>query len=999
MKNSLLITTILSLALQMAVSAQTTVQQDMETKQTSMAGNALRMLNLAPFLTAGHAGRNDLPMVFDPEGPMINNLAMGLSGTYTIGGASPDFVDFNDAVDSLNMVGVAGAVVFDVRDGVYNEQVVLTEITGTSATNTVTFQSESGDSSLVTLTYSANNTNNYTLQLDGADWLIFKNLTLEATHPSYGHVLDLRNSANNNRFENCELQGYNTTGTSADLAVVYSPFSNVEDEFNVFQNNLLLNGSSGFYWVGNSQTGLEAGNEFDNNRIENSQATAMYLYYQDAIQVRDNVLTNATGGSDGIYARFCDNNSVFLRNRISGFQTGIRLEFSDGTPTDKVLLHNNFVQTTGTNWGQGIYCYEGSHHQIFHNSVQVHNTNTAASAFYTYLGNNKEVLNNIFANYGGGYAIYRSSTNGMTTCNYNDLFTTGLYLGYWDSDQTTLSDWQNASPFDVNSLSLDPKFVATDDYPVVEYALNGAGSSLAGVTDDIEGEARNAAGPDIGADEFEQPTLDAGVEAFVTQSIPFAPGAQNVTVRVKNFGTDVLTGFDIDWSHNGSGQTTVNWSGTLASEATVDILLGSLTLPTLQAHEIRAWTTNPNSMSDLQNANDTTTLSNLHAALSGIFTLGGSSPDFADFAEATAHLEAGGIVGDMFLDVRDGTYNEQVVLHEVPGAAANSSVTFRSESGDSSLVTLTFSANSTDNYTLLLDGADWIRVEKMTLAATHPSYGHVLDLRNSANKNRFENCRLQGYNTTSTSADLAVVYSPFSNVEDEFNVFQNNLLLNGSSGFYWVGNSETGLEAGNEFDNNRIENSQATAMYLYYQDAIQVRDNVLTNPTGNSDGIYARYCDNNSAFLRNRISGFQTGIRLEFSDGTPADKVLLHNNFVQTTGTNWGQGIYCYEGSHHQIFHNSVQVHNTNTAASAFYTYLGSNKEVLNNIFTNFGGGYAIYRSSTNGIATCDYNDLYTTGQFLGYWDSNQESLTDWQNASVFDGHSLFDQSPVFGKR
>ena len=75
------------------------------------------------------------------------------TGTYTIGGASPSYATFTAAVADLNTNGLAGdgPVVFDVRDGTYDEQLVINQITGASAINTITFQSESANNTLVTL--------------------------------------------------------------------------------------------------------------------------------------------------------------------------------------------------------------------------------------------------------------------------------------------------------------------------------------------------------------------------------------------------------------------------------------------------------------------------------------------------------------------------------------------------------------------------------------------------------------------------------------------------------------------------------------------------------------------------------------------------------------------------------------------------------------------------------------------------------------------------------
>ena len=49
--------------------------------------------------------------------------AVCLSGTYTIGGTSPDYSSFSSAISSLVTNGVCGPVVFNVRNGTYSEQI------------------------------------------------------------------------------------------------------------------------------------------------------------------------------------------------------------------------------------------------------------------------------------------------------------------------------------------------------------------------------------------------------------------------------------------------------------------------------------------------------------------------------------------------------------------------------------------------------------------------------------------------------------------------------------------------------------------------------------------------------------------------------------------------------------------------------------------------------------------------------------------------------------
>ena len=92
-------------------------------------------------------GVSDLNTSNDHAG--LSGLNEGLSGTYTIAtSGTPDYFSFTSAINDLKSGGLCGSVVFNVSDGVYNENPQLNQpITNASSTNTITFKSASGDSS------------------------------------------------------------------------------------------------------------------------------------------------------------------------------------------------------------------------------------------------------------------------------------------------------------------------------------------------------------------------------------------------------------------------------------------------------------------------------------------------------------------------------------------------------------------------------------------------------------------------------------------------------------------------------------------------------------------------------------------------------------------------------------------------------------------------------------------------------------------------------------
>jgi hypothetical protein len=101
-----------------------------------------------------------------------------LIGNFTIGGSTPDYATVAAAVSDLNNYGVCGPVTFDIRNGTYSGNYDLGNIAGTSATNTITFKSESGNRNNVILSNNSASTANYILKLNNTKFVTFKNVPL-----------------------------------------------------------------------------------------------------------------------------------------------------------------------------------------------------------------------------------------------------------------------------------------------------------------------------------------------------------------------------------------------------------------------------------------------------------------------------------------------------------------------------------------------------------------------------------------------------------------------------------------------------------------------------------------------------------------------------------------------------------------------------------------------------------------------------------------------------
>ena len=127
---------------------------------------------------------------FAMESSEIANLKIkdGFHGTHTIG-ENGKYKTITAAVEAMKD-GINGAVVFELENGIYNEEVIIPEIPGASAANTITLKSKSGNYSDVTIT-AENHSGGYDEQnsavmtIFGADYLTVEGITFTNPDNTY----------------------------------------------------------------------------------------------------------------------------------------------------------------------------------------------------------------------------------------------------------------------------------------------------------------------------------------------------------------------------------------------------------------------------------------------------------------------------------------------------------------------------------------------------------------------------------------------------------------------------------------------------------------------------------------------------------------------------------------------------------------------------------------------------------------------------------------------
>jgi hypothetical protein len=537
-----------------------------------------------------------------------------VGGTYTINNALPasstNFQSFTDAINHIKC-GINSPVVFNVEpgSGPYNEQIVIPQIFGANATNTITFNGNG-----TTLAYSTTNTNERVgIYLNGADHVIIDSLTINGSGGSAAWGIVLNNKADSNIIRNCTINIGNLSSTSTNYmgivmngSTTATATSGDNGNSNLFLNNEIIGGYYNFYLYGNSgSTTQNINNKIVGNRVKDAYLYSIYAIYQSTgLAVSKNEITRPnrtnTSTSSGVYVTTGTVGALIEKNRIYNMFGALSTSTStfygiyvgvDATVSSPTRIENNLIYNVGGNGAQyGIYNSGGDYMNVYHNTIALNdNVATSGSAYGIYqttaaVGIN--IKNNIVYITRSGTGIKRLlhfNTNTSTiVSNKNVLFINAPSgsdnrVGQWGTTTfTTLNDWKtaNTNAYDQQSVSVDPLFVnpSGGDYLFGEVSIDDFGEPV-GVTTDIQDSLRSASAPDPGA--FEAPPVigyDIRTDALVSPSIS-APGCYNtetMIVRIRNNGTNT-----IDFSTN-PVTVTINLTGPASGTYSAIVNTGSL---------------------------------------------------------------------------------------------------------------------------------------------------------------------------------------------------------------------------------------------------------------------------------------------------------------------------------------------------------------------------------------------------------------------------------------
>ncbi len=384
--------------------------------------------------------------------------AQPLSGTYTIGGVNPDYVTISAARNDLFNWGISGNVIFNIRDGIYNEGLALGGMTLGNPNDSVTFQSESADSSKVKIIAGGNSTTGAynTIGLTYSNFnFILKNLTIENT-ASPGITIEcdyvtklvsiINCSIKQSSFENSIEQGYsygikliNSYCSGAiDIAYGFGPA--------IFSSNIFSINSP--IYITYTESAVIVNNLFYKDTV--SANLSLELSRGDSAQVINNQFWGNVNLGSSLYSLIVGNK--FYGGLENGF--GNHCNFYDN-----FIYYSPFFPT--------IY-FSGANNNIFSNNFAPNiNFNFIQSAFNIFENNN-----------------FPRNINGN-----NNTFINNNYQG------ATI-------PWDTNPYHITPNYADTlTDLHATNMQLSGRGVYLPSVLIDIDSLIRPNP-PTIGANEI-----------------------------------------------------------------------------------------------------------------------------------------------------------------------------------------------------------------------------------------------------------------------------------------------------------------------------------------------------------------------------------------------------------------------------------------------------------------------------------------------------------------
>ncbi|MDR0971953.1 MAG: GEVED domain-containing protein [Bacteroidales bacterium] len=483
----------------------------------------------------------------------------------------------------------------------------------------------------------------------------------------------------------------------------------------------------------------------------------------------------------------------------------------------------------------------------------------------------------------------------------------------------------------------------------------------------------------------------------------------DISVKIKNFGTDPISSLAIDWTINGIAQTQYSWTGNLLSNEEAIVSLGSYTFSAGQ-NTIKAWTVLP---CDAINGNDTSsfTFSACVGNDQGItyFTIGDDpTDDYSSIADVVNALINSGTCGDVVLNInpKDTVYNEQISIPFIVGTDVNT-ITFRGNAADSSQVVLRYDAGeNTDKYAIRLDGAKNIRFENFTIENLNCSYPTTVEILNGASNIEFESMAIKSAPVIDTDYVSNLVYArgPISNI-----TFNKVYFSSGEKGINLYSDNDSLSDnitiTNSFFENFKLSGAELTGItnLLLSNNKFREYSHSVASKAISVRNLYGDISINKNDIYLREGSNARIGISAKGINASTFNPAQIYNNAISISGPNnttavLSTGIDIDTAYGTNIYYNTVRLRASNNSTNSKCLNIGkegANIRILNNNLSNLGKGYAYYVATpTTQVISSNNNNYDVNGTRFAFWGAEKSTLELLQTANLQDAQSITATNP-----
>lgn len=347
------------------------------------------------------------------------NDCPALSGELIIGPSEEsDFSSISAAAETLQCGGVEGPVIFYVESGIYSERVVITDVSGSSAFNSITFKSQSGNNSDVIISYEKTDA---TLVLVSSSYISFENVTIDHKNGIYGNCMRIDGEANHLSFKNVVFNGITLPRTGVANATVYCT-STASKSGIIFDGCEINNGSIGIYKSGASATAMDSKTSITGSSFLHQIESGITLINEEAPIISGNTINSlsAKGNFKAIHLCNVSNRMVINKNIVNTSNSAIGLLIHDcrAQSSSPAQIMDNTFSIGGSQNAYGIQITGSSDNAVIDFNMIKLMVNAADASKQAYFinnssGKNISVLNSTYYDFAkGSYMVYSDSYKG-----------------------------------------------------------------------------------------------------------------------------------------------------------------------------------------------------------------------------------------------------------------------------------------------------------------------------------------------------------------------------------------------------------------------------------------------------------------------------------------------------------------------------------------------------------------------------------------------------------